>query len=903
MNTLSPLLPPPMTAHAQHSRPTRAIDTEPTVENTTSGMPTGSEDRAAGPGQKPNSAPTPTHEMDFAKGVIYGALGVSPPTASYTQEERLKRIDAYAGRVVTQIQHIESGEEGESNIRFQKTRQFLEPAGYFSGGILAAGLDPHEKITVTFNAYVGKWKPEVKDDTATETRTYFAWEIAAGALKHDRPAGGGLFNFQTMEIQPQDRSKINDLEALGAKLQDHWKDEIAKPMSDESGALAKRSGKADAYVVKGILQGLRNDKEIYKTLTPEGQIAVDRTLDKNGNVLIPNIYGYPLANYAFIPYVNYHGNYDTRPNQGLMIDLKNGTVSEIHGDDEFARWAGDNRDALRASFNAQDKQGGKDAHWPPAGNVLDNFIAGNHAHYPGRNNLLSDKQVPVRETFNYTQSRKQSYHLKFGNLKSGIAESYRVLNTNNAKWADQTEVFGSSQQTWKEAKELWGRTFGYVPILGNAGNIYFGVHDSIYGMTADDRVGGTAAAVISGLQLAHELAPSLAEAGLGEPAVATRASTPQQYSWKYNEQTSDFEFVRAPETSNKADTNATNPASTAVIPPTKAASSFPGMQEIEFRGETYFVADTPDAWDGTAFLLRVKDRSDPTQLVSSGIIATPDETGVWKRAGSTGGGRWFWERPITSTVSDESLSTPKFSERFVESDGSKILGAEKFDDYLNIDDNKEYTLTNNLYSDGSNVKRKLTVSWKIDDGNFEVTEGERARFLADYDGEYSTSFPVDLNRGDYTIITKENGNEVRTKLDFRSTSDEETIKTRLAKLEATIPDPNLRARISEIAHQGASFPAFVELMPPVLKDGYSVSAGEKYFNIEYNPATDTHTVKATTKWSLKLQTEDGGITNRDLDITSTRIFTIRASNDVSGDGYVIDKSAPTKIELSTPAAV
>jgi hypothetical protein len=189
-------------------------------------MPPLSEDKASGLGQKPSSAPTPNHELDFAKGVIYGAVGVSPPTASYTLQERLQRIDAYAGRVVTQIKHIESGEECESNIRFQKTRQFLEPAGYFSGGLLAAGLDPHEKITVTFNAYVGKWKPEV---------------------------------------QPQDRSKINDLEALGAKLQDHWKDDIAKPLRDESGALAKRSGKADAYVVKGILQGLRNDKDIYKT--------------------------------------------------------------------------------------------------------------------------------------------------------------------------------------------------------------------------------------------------------------------------------------------------------------------------------------------------------------------------------------------------------------------------------------------------------------------------------------------------------------------------------------------------------------------------------------------------------------------------------------------------------------
>lgn len=555
MNILSPVLQPSShpanTPHVQHSRPPRAIDAAPPVENTLPDAPNASEDKKLGLGQKPIPAPAPDHEFDFAKGVIYGSVSVSPPTANYTLQERLQRIDAYTGRVTTQIKNIESGEENESNIRFQKTRQFLEPAGYFSGGLLAAGFDPHEKITVTFNTYVGKWKPEVK--TRTDTRTYFAWEIAAGALKHDRPPGGGLLNFQSMEIKPQDRSKINDLETLGAKLQDHWKDDIANPMSDESGALAKRSGKADAYVIRGILQGLRNDNNIYKMLSPEGQAAVERTLDNNGNVVIPNLYGYPLAGYAFIPYVNYHGNYDTRPNQGLMVDLKDGTVSEIHGDDDFARWAKENRDALQASFNAEDRQGGKDAHWPSASNVLDNLIEGNHAHYPGRKNLISDQQIPVRETFNYTQSRKQDYHLKFGDLKSGIAPHYQKVNANNAVWADQTEVFGSSKQTWKEAKELWGRTFGYVPILGNAGNIYFGVHDSIYGMTADDRVGGTAAAVISSLQLAHEIAPGAAEAGLGEAPNLPNIAGNEHYGWKYNEQNNRFDFVRKVNASNESD--------------------------------------------------------------------------------------------------------------------------------------------------------------------------------------------------------------------------------------------------------------------------------------------------------------------------------------------------------------
>ncbi|WP_446438697.1 hypothetical protein [Pseudomonas sp. 910_23] len=84
-------------------------------------------------------APDPSHELDFSKGVIYGSLDVTPPTARYTFGERERRINAYAGRVVAQIRTMETGDEGQRNIRFQHLRPFLEPAGYFSGGLLAAG--------------------------------------------------------------------------------------------------------------------------------------------------------------------------------------------------------------------------------------------------------------------------------------------------------------------------------------------------------------------------------------------------------------------------------------------------------------------------------------------------------------------------------------------------------------------------------------------------------------------------------------------------------------------------------------------------------------------------------------------------------------------------------------------
>ncbi len=499
-----------------------------------------------------NPVSTSKSLSDNFKATIYGSGPVQAPGARYTLSESEARIDAYAARVDTQIKSIESGSQGERNVKFQNVRMFMEPAGYFSGGLLAAGYDPHEKFTVTFKTYVGKWKKEVQ--TNTEERTYYAWEIAAGALKHDRTPEGGLLNFQETKIKPQDAGKINDLEALGARLQDRWKVDVAERMRDAHGTLAKRSGTADAYAVRGTLESLRNDKNSYEKLSPEGQEAINRTLDRNGNVVIPNIYGYPLAGHAFIPFTNYHGDYDHRPNKGLLFDLKSGTVSEIHGDDDFAHWAEKNRNELYSSFNASDRQGGKDAHWPSAGNVLENLIDSNRATYPGYENWIKDKAVPVRETFNYTQSRTSEYFLKWGNLESGIANEYRAVNAKNAVWADQTEVFGSEQQAWKNAKELWGRTFGYVPVLGNVGNIVFGVHDSIHGMTADDRVGGTAAAVISSLQLAHELAPYGVEAGLGEPELPSPTPGSKNYNWRYNSETQDFEFVRAPKASNDSHT-------------------------------------------------------------------------------------------------------------------------------------------------------------------------------------------------------------------------------------------------------------------------------------------------------------------------------------------------------------
>ncbi len=612
---------------------------------------------------KTHSADTPSNsEFETYKATIYGSSNVVAPNAGLSRQEREQHIGAYAKRVNALVGNIERGSEGERNLHFQNARSFMEPAGYFSAGLLAAGLDPHEKITVTFTSYVGMGRPE--HQTNTDKRTYFAWEISAGALAHDKVERGGPVNFQFMEIESQDLSKVNDLESLGSKLQNHWEDEIAKPMREASGKLASRSGKADSYVVRGTLQSLLDNEDVFKELSPDAQTAIKRTLHENGQVIIPNIYGYPMSRYAFIPYSAYDGNYKHRPNKGVMIDLKNGAVNEIKGDQDFASWAKKNRDDVQRSFNASDRQGGKDAHWASALNVLDNLVSGVHAHYPGYYNLVSDQAVPVLELFNYTASRAGDYHLKYGSLDSGVAQKYQEVNAKNAVWADQTEVFGSSQQNWKAAKDFWSNTFGYLPVIGNTGNIVFGVHDSIYGMTAEDRVGGNAAAVISGLQLVHELIPEGAQDGLADLPLGNKLSTSQRYGWEFDSQVREFELVRKPTASLSIEEPPVSPKNVSEgVHPDKPPLSFSGMREIEYEGKKYFVAEKPDAGDGQHYLLRIRDPKDPDKLGSSGKIAAPDAAGVWRRRGVSGGNQTM---RLKERIAGSTLQRPATPEQILE---------------------------------------------------------------------------------------------------------------------------------------------------------------------------------------------------------------------------------------------
>ncbi|WP_225908644.1 hypothetical protein [Pseudomonas lactucae] len=938
---IMPLSSPLSATATQTPAPNRhlhVLDTSSPHQKTLSQAQSNSNTSTVDAGHARSSTRSDTPVGDAYKATIYGTNPPSLPTSSYTIREREQRIDAYANRVKSLVGNIESGSEGERNVKFQNARQFMEPSGYFSGGLLAAGYDPNETFTVTFNTDVGGVSNSLHLSDQT-TRTYAAWEIAAGVLEHDKPFRGGPINFNFMHIESKDASKIRDLGALGKKLQGRWESEISSPMRETSGELAQRSGKADAYVLRGALQNFRENRENVEQLSTAAQDAINRTLENNGQVIIPNIYGYPLAGYAFIPFFPYKGDYNHRPNEGVMIDLKNGAISEVTGDNSFADWAKNNRNNLLSSFNASDTQGGKDSHWPAAHYVLDNLIASNAATYPGYQNFLKDQDVHVRQTFNYTNARGSAYRLKYDNL-SNIASQFQKQNAKNATWSDQTQVFGAGPQRWKAAEGVWNKTFGYVPVVGSAGNIVFGVHDALYGMTAQDRVGGASGAVLAGLQLAHEIATAGIDAGLGESSVLHPA--PQSYGWKYNPQTADFEFVRTPKVSPDSgevqapkEGGGTHQSKPPLVEPLvnplrpSQAGNISGyavpngeglIKDVKPNAKGIYQVKDPlsheDKWfirytDTTGASNVYEIRSDfklsdnYTQIIAPKtrkpvLTVHTKGNGQWKAVSGDGGIKWPGKRPVSPTPSDAPKTPPKMSDGFVTLDNKKMDGAEKFDEvFRDNNNNTAYETSVSNFEDAGRLKSKLTASWTVQEDNFEVYPSEKAQPNEHSTTDYSPNFIKDLNRDRYTVRIKQPDGYTTLELDGTGSADGETLHKRLKQFEEAIPNPALRSRISEVAHQGSVAPTSVELKMNQLQDHVGFKGKDTHYVITYDPLTNEAHVQFDAQMTL-LDLDKDATVIPDMEITAQRSFRITESNVLDGDAnpYTIEKKAPFTLSAS-----
>jgi hypothetical protein len=128
--------------------------------------------------------------------------------------------------------------------------------------------------------------------------------------------------------------------------------------------------------------------------------------------------------------------------------------------------------------------------------------------------------------------------------------------------------------------------------------------------------------------------------------------------------------------------------------------------------------------------------------------------------------------------------------------------------------------------------------------------------------------------------------------------EEQYLKAQLANFEEAVPDAELRARISEVAHQGGAASTWHELSPPLLKGEYMTNVGDRHFFIDYNPATGEAEVTITANWRL---TDTGSAALEpvnDMQIQSTRTFKIRKNNDVNGDRFKIEGPSPSHIQMT-----
>lgn len=283
--------------------------------------------------------------------------------------------------------------------------------------------------------------------------------------------------------------------------------------------------------------------------------------------------------------------------------------------------------------------------------------------------------------------------------------------------------------------------------------------------------------------------------------------------------------------------------------------------------------------------------------------------GEWAREIGPGGARkWPWQRTPSPTPSEELKTPPKFSDQFVEFDGSKMEGAELLDNYFEFDKNTEYLPSATHYEENALIKRKLNVSWQLEEKNYAVLPGEKAT-PADYgSSDYSHNFVSDINRGDYKIQTHLSGTSTQHSLTSSANSGQGIRGDKINQFEQLIPEPELRARISEVAHQGSMEPAmksFLDHRLPngelkkgiLINDTFIANDSSDYF-IDYDPANNVTRVTASGSYRLN-HPEEGKLDN--FKITINRTFTIHHTNDLE-PRFLLDKNAPTLIEVSLKTA-
>ncbi|QXH76749.1 dermonecrotic toxin domain-containing protein [Pseudomonas salmasensis] len=280
------------------------------------------------------------------------------------------------------------------------------------------------------------------------------------------------------------------------------------------------------------------------------------------------------------------------------------------------------------------------------------------------------------------------------------------------------------------------------------------------------------------------------------------------------------------------------------------------------------------------------------------MVITPGRDGEWARAPGDGGVKWPWQRTVSPPKDPEVKISPKISDNFVGLEGEKLAGAERFDELLKNSGRQNFDFsTRNVNSNGID-QTKLEVSWEVPDNDFAVGETEKAG-PADYGtSQYSDQFVKDVNRSTYRVEVKTGGAPHTVELNQGGASTEDIRRARITQFETLIPNPDLRARISEVAHQGAMAEVsagFMSLEDTELKEGFRLKVDIPSYTIIYDPTSEVTEVNAIGIGHIQ-DIERGIDPVPGIEVTLTKRFKILATNDVS-EPFKIDQSAPARASL------
>ncbi|MFC6339313.1 hypothetical protein GIR22_17780 [Pseudomonas sp. CCM 7891] len=334
-----------------------------------------------------------------------------------------------------------------------------------------------------------------------------------------------------------------------------------------------------------------------------------------------------------------------------------------------------------------------------------------------------------------------------------------------------------------------------------------------------------------------------------------------------------------------------------------------GVYRIQNKFGTYkhFVRYTDETGNSKVFEIesRYKTGDSITSIISprtgrAVMRINAARNGEWMRAPGDGGMPkfWKWGRPASPPASEVKIPD-KISDNFLNIEGNKIPEAQELDKYLKFKEETHYEFSVRNEEIDSVLKTRFGVSWTIKEDNFSVDPTERATSSSYGTSNYSSIFIQDINRNPYTIITKNPEGTSTVNLDGTGASAEGIKAARVNQFEAAIPDADLRAKISEVAHQGSVAPATITLNLPgesELTDGYTFKADDTHYYIDYAPGSDKTTVRVVSKGHLSNADQD--LTHvPNVEVSITRTFTITESNEID-NRFAIGKEAPSRVEVS-----